>query len=97
MPILEQVDDDLRSILPQFFDNIHADLQGIETSLEEDLEEARRLAHGIKGSAGSFGIAALQEQAKKVEECAKNGDRGGAAENFDELKNIVARAESELD
>ena len=71
MEYFKQVNDELRPLLPRFFDNLDSDLKELQQALDDDdREEVHRIAHGIKGSAGSFGLEPLRRQASDVEEAA---------------------------
>jgi HPt (histidine-containing phosphotransfer) domain-containing protein len=71
MPFFDQMNDELRPVLPEYFENLSADLDDLRSAEKRgDREEVHRIARGIKGSAGSFGLPELQRHARTLEEAA---------------------------
>jgi HPt (histidine-containing phosphotransfer) domain-containing protein len=60
---------------------------------DENLEEISRLAHWLKGSAGSVGFHSFTEPAKILEQLARDGRVDGIAEILDLLENMYGRIE----
>ena len=72
-------------------------LQQLQIAIETgDAVEARRLAHTIKASGRTFGIASLSEHANSIEEFSKCGDLVSAAETLPLLGNDVEQMTGEL-
>ena len=63
-----------RRLLGKFLDSHAADVAAIRQALtDEQREEARRLAHSLKGAAGTLGAVALQKMAAGLEAAVKEG------------------------
>lgn len=62
--------------LQQFFhDHVSSVLPSIRAALDcNDLAEARRQAHGLKGAGGSVGYPEISALAERIEEVSRNGD-----------------------
>jgi signal transduction histidine kinase/HPt (histidine-containing phosphotransfer) domain-containing protein/ActR/RegA family two-component response regulator len=90
---LERVSGDgqlLRSLLDQFAGQFGGSADALAQLLESGRrEEARRLAHTLKGVAGNLGAAALQECAAAVDLALRSG---AGAISLDELRDALAQA-----
>jgi CheY-like chemotaxis protein len=65
-----------RKLLVEFFQDHSDDVHAIRSALDqEDLETAQRIAHTIKGVAGSIGAAALQRDAASLETAFKEAQQ----------------------
>ena len=65
----DQLDESLLAILPKFFENLSDQIEELEDYFEQqNPPEVERVAHGVKGSAGSFGFERLEGLAADVEE-----------------------------
>jgi len=64
----------------------------IETLVEENAEEAHRLAHSLKGLAASLGAASLSHAAAEIEKLLAQGDRTGALNQIPTLKSELGAA-----
>jgi len=78
--------------IPQQITSLSANLSA------NDMESARRQAHGIKGAAANMGANALSAAAYELENAAKNGEREATdallaelQRQFDLLKEMVRR------
>lgn len=68
-------DPDLADIVEMFVDEIPGRLDKMMRLLDEgDMEELRRSAHQIKGSAGSYGFEPLSPVAHRVEDAVRNDE-----------------------
>jgi HPt (histidine-containing phosphotransfer) domain-containing protein len=56
-------------------------------------EEARRLAHSIRGTGGSYGFARLSELGAVMESSAKAGDVDDVRRHLVELEDYLARVQ----
>ena len=87
----------LHSVIEESLGEIPQLLQGLEAALDSfDITEARRLAHTIKASGRTFGVAALTEQAAKIEQVTDSNDLSSAIEALSQLKVLVERLTREL-
>lgn len=94
--VLENVDDDLYPVLPQFLENLQNDLQELQNHLEDDsLEDVKRIAHGIKGSAGSFGLDSFKNRARAIEDAVDGSE--AIQPKLQELLEHVDAVRSELE
>ncbi len=62
-----------------------------------ELEEARRLAHTVKGAAGNLSGKAIAEAAGRVEQAFVDGDTGAALRLIDDLDAVLGPAVGALD
>ena len=71
MGVFDNVEEELREVLPQFFNNLKDNMEELKQQIkEENISEIRRIAHGIKGSAGSFGLSEINDLARELEQTA---------------------------
>ncbi len=64
-----EVDETLRPLLPEFFDNLDDDMKELGEHIKaRESEAARKIAHGIKGAAGSFGLIVFHVTAAELED-----------------------------
>jgi HPt (histidine-containing phosphotransfer) domain-containing protein len=81
-------------VLRSFVTNYPADSTQIQQHLAAGRsEDAQRLAHSVKGAAGTLGAVILQEQAAALEAALKRGDDASAVEV---LALAVTRTQSAL-
>ena len=93
-PIVVHVDPDLADLVPGFLERRRADVEKIGAAIEaEEYEEARRLAHSMRGTGGSYGFTRLSELGAAMETAAKASDGGGLAQLLAELEDYLARIE----
>lgn len=72
--IVVHVDPDLADLIPGYLANRRKDVDAIRASLgRNDLELARVLGHGMKGSGGGYGFEAITEIGTVMEKAAKEG------------------------
>lgn len=68
---------DLADLIPVFFKNRHKELESLRHALAgEDFAQLRHLGHRMKGVGTSYGFATVSEIGKRIEEGARNSDRG---------------------
>ncbi|AKT43717.1 Hpt domain-containing protein [Chondromyces crocatus] len=75
---LEEMRSEYRAVVPQQLDEIAVHLAqarsgGDEASVAEALTQMRRLAHRIRGTAGSFGWVSLSQAAGAIEDALEEG------------------------
>src|ERR1051326_7981843 len=69
---LVRVEEELRHMIPRFFENRWKDVNLMDKALaENDFETVRALGHNMKGVAGSFNFAVIAEIAGRLEQAAK--------------------------
>jgi HPt (histidine-containing phosphotransfer) domain-containing protein len=85
-----------RTALPQQLGELRARLASAEQDAE--LAEAARLAHRVKGTAGSYGFDAVAAELEGIEAILERGRAGGAlaAPDREALAAALARAEASL-
>ncbi len=87
-----------KDIIKSFLDNIPGDITAIKQAFaKNDALSMRRLAHSVKGAAGSIGAKALQDVAFQMEKAGEAGDMDKAAlllpqtdDQFKKLKKSLA-------
>ncbi|MDX1588083.1 MAG: response regulator [Oleiphilaceae bacterium] len=71
-------DPEMKDLVAGFVKRLPGQLEAIQTAAEEDdLERLLRLVHQIKGAAGSYGFMPLSDEARVLENAAREA-RGGA-------------------
>ncbi|MCF7991211.1 MAG: transporter substrate-binding domain-containing protein [Thiohalocapsa sp.] len=88
-------------LLRTFFDGHRHDPELIELSLAGgDLQQARRVAHGLKGLAGMLGAGPLQRSAELAMDCCRDGDdvrcRVAIEQMTEHLREVLAVLEQAL-
>ncbi len=80
------------SIIVSFADKLGSQLDAMDQHLAAgDLEALAKLAHWLKGSAGSVGFSGFTEPAATLEQAAKKGDTKLAAERITFVKEMSRR------
>jgi HPt (histidine-containing phosphotransfer) domain-containing protein len=87
-----------RRTLPQQLDALRVKLAGALSGGADALAEAARLAHRLKGTAGSYGFDAVAAELEGVEAILERGRAGGAlaTSDRDALDLALARAQASL-
>jgi CheY-like chemotaxis protein/HPt (histidine-containing phosphotransfer) domain-containing protein len=87
-------DDDLGGIVRQYVNNLPERSSAILRACQvSDVETVKRLAHQLKGSAGSYGFPLISEAADAVEQAVEAGvDRSAIQSRAEELVNLCRRA-----
>lgn len=69
------VDPDFMDLIPFFLESRQNDIVNIrECVRKDDLKEAQRLGHGMKGAGGGYGFQEISMIGKRIEEAAKAGN-----------------------
>jgi HPt (histidine-containing phosphotransfer) domain-containing protein len=92
---------DNRSLLRKLLGDFHSDHSGDAEKIREALDQgdlgyAQRLAHTIKGIAGTIGAGELQLTAAELEDRLKAGDSQGALAGLDKTGTILAQLMAQL-
>ena len=91
-------DPKFRAIVERFVPRLEAETRALGSALERrDLESVGRLAHWLKGSAGSVGFGVFTEPAERLESAAKTGDEARAVVAFEAIESLVARVRAGWD
>jgi len=88
-----------RRTLPQQLEALRAKLANAQTGGSDALADAARLAHRVKGTAGSYGFDAVAAELEGIEEILERAGRGGpvlAAPDRDAIDAALARAQASL-
>ena len=84
------VDEDFEDLIPEFFEDIHNDLQSMTEALAgDDYEAVRQLAHSIKGAGGAYGFDAITDIAKHIEDAGKSENRDNVEKYVTELSDYL--------
>lgn len=68
---------DLADLIPVFFKNRHRELETLRAALAGgDFEQLRQIGHRMKGVGNSYGFAEVSEIGKRIEDGARDSDRG---------------------
>ncbi len=81
-----------RSIATRFVERLQDLIQELNAAEEaNDCQQLASLAHTIKGSGGTVGLAVLTDPATSLEEAAKQGDRAQIQEKLQVLRQLAER------
>jgi HPt (histidine-containing phosphotransfer) domain-containing protein len=76
----------LAHLIPQFLANRHKDAMLLRRAIDDgDFDTIRVLGHNLRGTAGAYGFAALEDLGLRLEVAAATCDVGTAAACCDEL------------
>ena len=95
LPLVSELasDPDMADILVNFLQTLGRRATALEHAiLHDDKEGLRRVAHQLKGAAGSYGFPSITEQAKVVERALAAGDRELLIDAVDTLCTLCLRA-----
>lgn len=86
-------DPDLGELVDMFVDEMSHRVESfLKSFLEEDWEGLRRMAHQLKGAAGSYGFDQITSLAGQLEEVLRsNGSEEDIAESLDNLLSLCRR------
>lgn len=85
---------DLADLIPVFFKNRQKELETLRAALaSEDFEQLRHLGHRMKGVGNSYGFAAISEIGKRIEDGARNADRGAIDPCIGEYADYLAKVQ----
>ncbi len=77
-----------------FMANRRKDLMELGQALSlADLEQVRFIAHRLKGAAGSYGFAGIEELARALELAGESGDQPGAEQLVEAYRELVEALE----
>ena len=80
------VPEDLEPLIAGYLENRRNDVINIKSLLEKgDFQEAKRLAHSMKGSGGGYGFEKITELGAIMEKAAKVEDKSVILANIEEL------------
>jgi two-component system, sensor histidine kinase and response regulator len=90
-------EDMIARFIGMFVRNVTEYMESLLTAIEQNEgEQMRILAHTIKGAAGNMSAKRIRETAASMEARAREGDLGGAAALFQQLKNDFISFQNEI-
>jgi HPt (histidine-containing phosphotransfer) domain-containing protein len=85
---------DLADLIPVFFKNRQKELESLRSALVgEDFDQLRYIGHRMKGVGNSYGFATVSEIGKRIEEGARNSDRGAIDLCIDEYGEYLSQVQ----
>jgi len=73
-----RVPSELRHLIPRFLENRHGELDRLRGALaRNDLEEARKIGHTLKGAGGGYGFHEITRLGGEIERLAVRGEDVG--------------------
>ncbi len=92
--IIALVEARLEKILPNFLAKRREDIKSMPAVLEQgDYETIRIFGHRMKGTGGSFGLDAITDIGKSLEQAAKNQDSEGIRKLLGRFSTYLERVE----
>ncbi len=93
-PIVVQIDQDLSDLVPGFLTRKREDARAILAAVERsDPEAIARLGHKMKGEGGSYGLDAITDIGRELEQAGKDSDFDAARRLGRNLINFLERLE----
>lgn len=93
-PIVVHIDQDLSDLVPGFLARKREDASAVMAAVERgDFEAIARLGHKMKGEGGSYGLDAITDVGRELEQAGKDGDLNAARRQGRELTNFLERLE----
>ncbi|MFZ4855310.1 MAG: response regulator [Desulfuromonadaceae bacterium] len=90
-------EDMIARFIGMFIGNVKGYMESLQTAVEQnERDQMRILAHTIKGAAGNISAKCIRETAASMEALAREGDVGGAATLFQQLKNDFISFQNEI-
>lgn len=84
------VDDELRDLIPGYFENRWQDIVLILSALEQgDFELIRTIGHKMKGSGGGYGFDRITEIGRNIEAAAKDSKRQEILDQTNDLQDYL--------
>lgn len=84
------VDDELRDLIPGYFENRRQDIVLILSALEQgDFELIRTIGHKMKGSGGGYGFDRITEIGRNIEAAAKDSKRQEILDQTNDLQDYL--------
>jgi histidine phosphotransfer protein HptB len=85
---------DLADLIPVFFKNRHKELETLRSALaSKDFEQLRQLGHRMKGVGNSYGFAKVSEIGKRIEDGARDSDRGAIEQCIGEYADYLSQVQ----
>ena len=89
--------DDAASLAADFLNDLHSMIAGIHLAISrQQADDARRLAHSLKGTSSIFGLTSLQAAAEHIESACRNLDLTTAASLVPALRDASVSSSAEL-
>jgi PAS domain S-box-containing protein len=93
-PIVVQIDQDLSDLVPGFLARKREDARAVLAAVEHgDSEAIARLGHKMKGEGGSYGLDAVTDLGRELEQAGKDRDFDAARRLGHDLMNFLERLE----
>ena len=93
-PIVVHIDEDLSDLVPGFLARKREDACAVLAAVEHgDAEAIARLGHKMKGEGGSYGLDAVTDLGRELEQAGKDGDFEAARRLGRDLTNFLQRLE----
>ena len=93
-PIVVQIDQDLSDLVPGFLSRKREDARAVLAAVEHgDAEAIARLGHKMKGEGGSYGLDAVTDLGRELEQAGKDRDFHAARRLGRDLTNFLERLE----
>jgi HPt (histidine-containing phosphotransfer) domain-containing protein len=93
---LELEENELLELLGLFVETGYSDANKLQSAIEDgDTEEAKKVAHSIKGTSANLGLIGIFELTKRIEMSIQNNDlyrATGAAQRIKEELDRIAKA-----
>jgi two-component system sensor histidine kinase/response regulator len=84
----------LEDLIPGYLKNRESDILALGKAVAEgDLQSARVIGHGIKGSGGGYGFSALSDIGRNIEQAAASEDADGVKRQIAILEDYLRRLE----
>ena len=81
------VDEDLKDLIPFFFEETRKDFDKLRVFLEEmDFPSITRMAHTLKGECGGYGFSFLSDVARELEIFSKNQDQQNCRDHISKME-----------
>jgi HPt (histidine-containing phosphotransfer) domain-containing protein len=91
-PIVVQIDQDLSDLVPGFLARKREDAHAIvAAALHRDTEAVAKLGHKMKGEGGSYGLDAITDIGRELEQAGKDSDFDAARRLESVLTNFLDR------
>jgi len=97
LKIVENIDGDLKGLIPVFMEITHQEIEDLRMALDAgDLETASRIGHNIKGSALNYGFQHLGAIGRRIESKSIQQDFEGVRVEFELLQQYVKQVKVEF-
>lgn len=93
-PIIIPVDDVVIDLIPRYLENRRGDVQALRAAIAQgDFDTIRRLGHSMKGSGGGYGLDAVTDMGRGLEEAGKAQDGDAAGQWLEKLEDFLERVQ----